>query len=245
MTVILHQFPYSHFNEKARWVLDYKQVDHTRLGYLPGPHVPAIKKLSGQSQTPVLQWGQNIIAGSNSIIDFVEQQVPDRALYPADETTRLDIQAYSAKLDEELGPATRSLIFSGLIKETAYTANMFSSGKSPMTRLFYRWTFPLVKPIIAKANGVNPENLRHARALTRRYMDDIAERAGETGYLFDSQFTVADLTASALLAPVADVAHSDMRRPQPVPVAVQSVIEEFKDHPTAAWVKSIYEKHRT
>ena len=92
---------------------------------------------------------------------LLEQKVPEPALLAAD---RNEIDALCRRFDEELGPATRSLIFSGLINESAYTANMFSKGKSPLTRFFYRWTFPLVKPVIKKANGVNPENLKKAPA---------------------------------------------------------------------------------
>jgi glutathione S-transferase len=46
MKLELHQFPSSHFNEKARWALDYKGLEHSRLNYLPGPHMRPIKKLS-------------------------------------------------------------------------------------------------------------------------------------------------------------------------------------------------------
>jgi hypothetical protein len=44
----LHQFLYSHFNEKARWALDHKGIPHQRRAYLPGPHRPAMQRLSGQ-----------------------------------------------------------------------------------------------------------------------------------------------------------------------------------------------------
>lgn len=86
--VLLHQFSSSHFNEKARWVLDYKQVEHTRIGYLPGPHIPQMKKLSGQSATPVLEWDGEIVHGSTAIIEYVERKVPEPALLPPDQDDR-------------------------------------------------------------------------------------------------------------------------------------------------------------
>ena len=45
----LLQFPYSHFNEKARWALDHKRVPHQRRNLLPGPHAVQLKRLTGQS----------------------------------------------------------------------------------------------------------------------------------------------------------------------------------------------------
>src|SRR6185503_21320125 len=39
---VLWQFRFSHFNEKARWALDWKRVPHTRSSLLPGWHFPQI-----------------------------------------------------------------------------------------------------------------------------------------------------------------------------------------------------------
>jgi len=50
----LFQFRYSHFNEKVRWALDHKALSHRRTDLLPGPHASTIKKMTGQTQTPVL-----------------------------------------------------------------------------------------------------------------------------------------------------------------------------------------------
>jgi glutathione S-transferase len=55
--VVLHQFVASHYNEKARWALDWKGVAHRRITYFPGPHALAMRRLSGQTATPVLVEG--------------------------------------------------------------------------------------------------------------------------------------------------------------------------------------------
>src|SRR5436190_1646821 len=39
---VLWQFKYSHYNEKARWALDFKRVTHVRQSLLPGPHIPRV-----------------------------------------------------------------------------------------------------------------------------------------------------------------------------------------------------------
>ncbi len=52
-TLTLLQFPYSPYNEKARWALDYKRVAHRRRSFLPGPHKLKIRRLTGQSGLPV------------------------------------------------------------------------------------------------------------------------------------------------------------------------------------------------
>src|SRR6059058_1859108 len=39
---VLWHFTVSHFNEKARWALDFKRVPHVRRALLPGFHFPKI-----------------------------------------------------------------------------------------------------------------------------------------------------------------------------------------------------------
>jgi len=51
----LFQFKVSHFNEKARWALDYKGIEHLRHSLVPGPHKVRMKRVSGQEQVPVLE----------------------------------------------------------------------------------------------------------------------------------------------------------------------------------------------
>jgi glutathione S-transferase len=62
--LVLHMFPASHFNEKARWGLDWKGLPHARVAYLPGLHARPIRRLSGQTQTPVLVGGGRARGGA-------------------------------------------------------------------------------------------------------------------------------------------------------------------------------------
>jgi glutathione S-transferase len=86
--VVLHQFASSHFNEKARWALDWKGIPHRRRTHLPGPHAPALQRLSGQRATPVLVIDGDVIAGSAAILAALDARFPERPLLPADATLR-------------------------------------------------------------------------------------------------------------------------------------------------------------
>ncbi len=245
MTTTLHQFAYSHFNEKARWALDYKGVDHVRETYLPGPHAPSIRKLSGQTQTPVLVRDNEVIAGSARIIDELERAVPEPPLYPHDPELRSAALQLQEQFDAEVGPAVRTMVFSVLVNDASYLVRMFGGSKNTLKRTLYRATFPLARPMIAKANGVTSDaNVQRARERTFNALDDVAQRGQATGYLVGDTFSVADLTAAALIAPISDVAHPDMSRPKPVPDAFRAMVAEFADHPGVAWVNRIYSTHR-
>lgn len=244
MAAILHQFAFSHFNEKARWALAYKNVPYVRNTYLPGLHIPAVKKLSGQSQTPVLELEQDIVSGSQNIIERLETDYPEPALYPADPVVRETALALQAELDDGLGPAVRTLVFAVLVEHGGYLCRMFAGSKSLPVQLAYRVSFPLARPMIAKGNGVTPENISRCREFVAATLEDIAERVAVTGYLVGNSFSVADLTAAALLAPIANVDHVDMKRPDPLPVDMQRLVAHYSVHPAIDWTRGIYAKHR-
>lgn len=243
-SLVLHQFFASHFNEKARWTLDYKHLPHDRVSYLPGPHMPSIKKLTGGSvsTTPVLAADDTITQGSSGIIAYLEQHYPEQPLIPANSDAALNWQS---RLDEELGPAVRTVVFSALVEEPGHLAATFSGNKPLLKRAAYRAMLPLVLPVIKKANGVDSEeNIKRCFDLTAKYLNEIAREVNDTGYLVGDSFTVADLSAAALLAPLAQVDYPDMRRPEPIPERLKTLTASYDNHPAIHWVRKMYTEHR-
>ena len=243
--VVLHQFPFSHFNEKARWGLDWKGVAHRRKCYLPGPHALAIRRLSGQTATPVLGLDGEVIAGSARILAALEERFPERPLLPEDPAQRrhaLEIQSF---FDAEVGPAARTAIFSVLIDEPDYVCRMFSGPHPLPVRALYRAAFPLARRRIARGNGVtSSEAVERACERVDRAFDRVAKEVGPEGQLVGPDFSVADLGCAALLAPLVDVEHPDMALPRPRPERVQELRARWADHPAAAWVREQYARHR-
>lgn len=243
--VVLHQFLYSHYNEKARWGLDWKGVPHERRSYLPGPHVPLVTRLSGQPQTPVLTIDGAVIAGSGRILEELERRWPERALFPADPALRGRALEICAEFDREVGVAARTVLFSELIHEPGYLCSVFAEGKPWLVRRLYRLSFPLARTMVAKGNGlVDPAGVARAFDVTARALDRVARDSAATGYLAGDAFTVADLTCAALLGVLTSPPHPDMRRPEPVPERVAALLARYADHPAIRWVHEIYRRHR-
>jgi len=242
---VLHQFASSHYNEKARWALDWKGVAHRRETHLPGPHVPPIKRLSGQSSTPVLCLDGAVIVGSAAILDALERRFPARPLYPEDPALRERALAIQRDFDAEVGVAARTAVFSVLLEEPDYLCATFAGHCARPVRTLYRAALPALKPLIARANGVtDAAAVERAFARTEAALDFVAREASASGHLAGDAFSVADLCCAALLAVVVDVEHPDMCKPQPRPARVEALLARFAQHPGTAWVREQYARNR-
>src|SRR5207244_470877 len=123
---VLWQFTYSHFNEKARWALDFKGVPHVRRSLLPGPHAVKIRRMTGQSAVPVLELDGRAIHDSSRIIAALEEAYPDPPLYPRDQADRRRAIELEDFLDDELGPHIRRYAFYLLLPFPDTVVAMFS-----------------------------------------------------------------------------------------------------------------------
>ena len=244
-SIVLHQFRASHYNDKVRWALAFKGLKHERVSYLPGPHQIPIKKLSGQTSTPVLVMDGRVIAGSAVIIDALETKCPEPRLFPVSSAERKQALAIVDRFDRDVGPSTRTAAFTVFVNELGYVSRLFGGDTSTLQRGIYRIMLPLVKPLMAKANGVtDAANVTRAFDTIRQTLDWIAEETRNRFYLVGNQFSVADLTVAALMSPVVKLEHPDMRPAEPVPEALVKLLAQWKDHPGVQWVQRQYRENR-
>jgi glutathione S-transferase len=240
----LFQFHFSHFNEKARWALDYKGVPHVRHSLLPGPHFLRIVPLTGHSKLPVLRIEREVIAGSARIIDHLEKQHPQPPLYPASPAEReraLEIQRW---FDEELGARIRQALFYELLPEGSYFTALCCQGRGALTQRAYRALYPATRALMTFDMKIGAETAARGRERVYEALDLIAKNAGPEGYLVGDRFSVADLTAASLLLLAVFPPELQFRLPEPRIEAVNHWLAHWKDHPSTAWIREIYRRHR-
>ena len=76
---VLWHFPISHYNEKARWALDWKRIPHVRRA-LAMSYVPRALWATGQAKLPILFLDGQAIADSTRIIEALERLQPEPAI---------------------------------------------------------------------------------------------------------------------------------------------------------------------
>lgn len=239
----LWHFRVSHYNEKARWALDWKRLPHRRHAVLPGPHLPVIWWHTGQTQVPALRLGGVTIFDSTRIIAALEEHRPDPPLYPADAGTRARALALEDQCDEEIGPHLRRVFFHDTLEVPDIAIESLTVGESDRTRRLYGLAFPLVRSVLRRDLGLDDSRAAESRRRIERALARLGDAIGPTGYLVGDRFTVADLTAAALLAPLV--------RPPEFPYALPPLVPPLAawratlaDSAAFRWVEDTYRRHR-
>jgi glutathione S-transferase len=240
----LWQFTSSHFNEKARWALDYKRVPHIRHSLIPGFHVPVVKRMTGKTHVPVLKLNGAAISDSSRIIEALERAYPEPALYPGDPEERRRALELEDHFDEELGPYIRRWIFHVILPYPAFVRAAFASHASPAAQLAQRAMSPLIGKIMRRQMDINPASAEVARGKTLAAMDRLEHELRPSGYLVGDRFTVADLTAAALLSPLVRPPEFPYKTPGPIPEPLAKIRESVSTHPAFRWTLQIYRTHR-
>jgi glutathione S-transferase len=91
---------------------------------------------------------------------------------------------------------------------------------------------------------VYPVEAQAARQRSIAAMDRIAAEIQPSGYLVGGRFTVADLTAAALLCPLVMPKEFPYKPPATIPRPFAEAREPLVKHPAFAWTAGIYGRHR-
>jgi len=240
----LWQFTSSHFNEKARWALDFKHVPHIRHSLIPGFHVPVVKRMTGKTHVPVLKLNGTAISDSSRIIEALERAYPEPALYPGDADERrraLELEEY---YDEELGPFIRRWVFHVILPYPEFLRALFVSHAGPVAQLAQRAMSPIIGRVMRRQMDINPASAEIARAKTMAAMDRLVSEVRPSGYLVGDRFTVADLTAAALLSPLVRPPEFPYKAAGPLPEPIAKIRESLSTHPAFRWTLQTYRQHR-
>lgn len=243
--LVLHCFRSSHFNEKAHWGLNLKRLDYAVVEHWPGPHMPAMKALSGQPATPVLEVDGRVVAGSTEILRVLDAIAPEDPLFPDDADERARCLEIVRWLDDEVGPAVRLALFQDLLSDLDGVARIFVREPWGLRERLYRSALPLIRIVMKRSMKIDAANAALARETIHAALDRIAREGGpEGGYLVGDRFSAADLTAAALLSILSypDGFHAPL--PRPLPPALPPWLDEWADHDGTRWVETIYARHR-
>ena len=236
---VLWQYNFSNFNEKARWALDFKGISHERRSLLPGG--PRAMAFSRSGTLPVLDLDGERIVDSTNIIAALERRFPEPALYPTDPAERQAALELEDFFDERAGHELRRAGFYDWRANSAFVSDLLTTGRGATTRALMRAALPGAMIYARRRYRIYPADAEQARERLTLALDRIAEQSADSGYLVGCRFTVADLTAAALLFPLAWPAELQYAYPAP-PAWIG--LKAHSEHPAVDWIREMYRRHR-
>ncbi|MDV3000818.1 MAG: hypothetical protein N5P05_002424 [Chroococcopsis gigantea SAG 12.99] len=191
--MLLLQFSTSPYCRKARLALGYKKILYQIENLTPGLHILKLKPLTGGLTTvPVLlprQTGQpSAVADSTEIFKYLETYQPGPSYLPDTEPDQQQAWLLEDWLDESIGIATRFVYYDYRVGEGKAIDPSLSS---QLVINLVRWQYKITPAAVRMARG------RLERAL------EILSGWQQRPYLIGDRLTIADITAAALLSPLA------------------------------------------
>jgi glutathione S-transferase len=244
-TPVLWHLEISHYNEKARWALDYKGVAHVRRAVTPGLQELTARRLRAGRTVPILEMDRRTIGDSTRIIEEIERRWPEPPLYPLDPEERsraLDLEDF---FDEQCGDDARRVLFNDNLAEPEKFLAMFYGADHPRFGLLKKLA-PVFRQVVKRRFDIRPETVEVSREKVRAAFDKVEAGVGPSGYLVGESFTVADLTAASILAIIVMPPefpyiklHPDDRTAE-----FRRFRDSLKERPGFRWVEDMYARHR-
>jgi glutathione S-transferase len=243
----LHTFSISHFSEKTRWMLDTSGIAYVEKPWVPGLHVPRALKAGGFKATtvPVLITEQGAVQDSTRILLWLEQHRAPFALMPADAALRQQVLDIEDRFDR-IGAHVVRYAYRDALDDAEGIKTVWTLDANPLERLFVCTAFPLMRAGFRR--GLQLNNAEVVAKSEKRILDGmdwLAERTGsQLRYLVGDTLTAADITAAALLSPLAcPDEHAVYSRPD-FQKGVAPLKSRHEQHPAMVWVRWLYRQHR-
>jgi glutathione S-transferase len=209
--IILYQIPFSHFCDKVRWALDFYSLPYKTINYI-GSKTPGLEKAPKtlQKLTPILEDPNNqslFISDSTPILLYLDKYYGNKkSLFPSNPTVEKDvIIQYCLKLDSQLGLYARRLAYLYIINEKAAILSVFIDGKFDKMSCddWKSYFLGLIGScfIIARL-GIDRIREENIFEKTVCLLEEIKENLNGKEYLFNDQFTAADLTLTSFIQPL-------------------------------------------
>ncbi len=202
---ILYQFPLSHFCEKARWMLDYKELDYVAQNLTPGVHRAFARLKTGQNRLPILKDQMTFIADSTQIALYLDAHYPEHRLLPVDPHLRQSVLDLN-EMTLEMGRHIRRWILSQAFHDDQESMDILI-GEKGYLRQFDRFSKPLLKAVMTKGYALNEASVAESKHIIDESIEHLNQLyvQQEGPYFVGQRFSLADIAVCSMLAPLLSI----------------------------------------
>lgn len=194
----LYQFEMSHYAEKVRLILDYKELEYRKIEVTPGLGQMELVRMSGQRQVPVLKDGSEVIADSTAIAEYLERQYPDKPIIPTDPKLRGLTLLMEQWADESIGLNARKCLVGTFGQDASFRTAVLP----PDTPDFLKSLLGSIPGDLFSALGFgvgfSPDVIKAGKDAIKRDLTALCFILSQQPYLVTDHPTLADFAVAAL-----------------------------------------------
>jgi glutathione S-transferase len=240
--------PISHYCEKARWALERAGMPYREERHVQGIHQFAARRAGGGTTVPVLVTPEGVLGESEEILVWVDERTPpEHRLFPGQPDARFEVERLCRRLDEELGPKGRRLMYVHMLAERKLMLRFNNEGVPRWEDWAIRFGWPLVLRFARRELGIRPGIEVEDEAAVWRELDFVAELLADgRPHLCGERFGAADLTFAALSAAVVVPPVYGVPLPQPdvLPPRTAALVQRVREHPAGRYALALFAKRR-
>ena len=244
---VLYVFAISHYCEKARWALDYLNIDYDIRFTPPGAHRKITAKLGLRSSAlPLLVTDGVVTQGSADIITWADAASTTDSKRLTPDSAYEECMAIEKRLDDIAGIHARRYYYSEAMVDHPRTVRpMFSDNLPMMQKLVVVVSWGMIRKLMIKRMDLGPDQGRESREIVDAellWLDELLSDGRE--FLSGDGFSRADITAASLLAPLASPKEHPTYNRLELPPNISIDLENWKNRPSLVWVRDTYTKYR-
>jgi glutathione S-transferase len=241
----LYTFAISHFSEKTRWMLDASGVAYREIVWTPSFHLLRARLKSGRGTTvPIIETRDEVVQDSTDILLWLERNRAPFPLLPSGAAERQAVLDIEDRFDR-VGKNVIRYAYATALETPKSVQQMWLLKANAVERVLLPALFPVIEPVFRRMFRVEPEAVARSRAVIAENVAWLDERVADgRRYLAGDQLSAADITAAALLAPLAFPDEHPVYGDRDYRAVLEPAVRDWKDGKAFAWVRELYRRHR-
>jgi glutathione S-transferase len=194
----LYQFEASHYCEKVRLILDYKQLPYRKIEVTPGIGQVDLFRLSGQRLVPVLKDGDQVVADSTAIARYLERTYPDRPILPVEPRQKGLCLLMEEWADESIGLNARKAMIGAFNQHPNFRTSVLPSSTPDLLRNLVSSVPGDVLSLLSSGIGFGPDTVKTATDALKQNLEALCLILQSSPYLVADFPTLADFAVAGL-----------------------------------------------
>ncbi len=248
-TPVLYVFAISHYCEKARWALDYLNIEYRLQHLSPITYVKLLRGLGvADTSLPVLKAGSLILQGSSRIIDWAQAQHRSgkRSLEVDNIADVSSARAIEQRLDDVAGVHVRRYYYAdALLNQPQSVRPIFCGNLTWREQIMLHLAWGRICKYMIRGLDIGVEQGRESRLMIETELDWLdGILVDGRAFLLGEHFSRVDITAASLLSPLVLPPQHPTYHNLQLPPGVAADLAGWQERRSIRWVGDIYRNYR-